>query len=87
MQTLKIINDNIRKISETNTLLDMLLEFEGVLDTFDIYAYKNWKKGEVIAGPKLGRYFIEVALNDINLGFENVRQTKGIRTVVEVATT
>ena len=45
MQTLKIINDNIRKISETNTLLDMLLEFEGVLDTFDIYAYKNWKKG------------------------------------------
>tara|TARA_B100000902_G_scaffold400039_1_gene474911 strand:+ start:8266 stop:8844 length:579 start_codon:yes stop_codon:yes gene_type:complete len=62
MQTLKIINDNIRKISETNTLLDMLLEFEGVLDTFDIYAYKNWKKGEVINGPKLGRYFIEVAL-------------------------
>jgi hypothetical protein len=62
MQTLKIINDNIRKISETNTLLDMLLEFEGVLDTFDIYAYKNWKKGEVVKGPKLGRYFIEVSL-------------------------
>ena len=62
MQTLKIINDNIRKISDTNTLLDMLLEFEGVLDTFDIYAYKNWDKGEVINGPKLGRYFIDVHL-------------------------
>ena len=62
MQTLKIINDNVKKISQTNTLLDMLLEFEGVIDSFDIYAYKNWNKGEVIAGPKLGRYFIEVAL-------------------------
>ena len=62
MQTIKIINDNIRKISDTNTLLDMLLEFEGVLDQFDMYAYKNWNKGEVVAGPKLGRYFIEVTL-------------------------
>jgi hypothetical protein len=62
MQTIKIINDNVKKISETNTLLDMLCEFEGVVDNFDLYAYKNWNKGEVIAGPKLGRYFIEVAL-------------------------
>tara|TARA_Y100000361_G_scaffold124692_1_gene117916 strand:+ start:472 stop:1032 length:561 start_codon:yes stop_codon:yes gene_type:complete len=62
MQTIKIINDNVKKISETNTLLDMLLEFEGVVDSFDLYAYKNWDKGEIIGGPKLGRYFVEVAL-------------------------
>lgn len=62
MRTAKIINDNIKKISDTNTLLDMLLEFEGVLDNLELYAYKNWDKGEVVAGPKLGRYFIEVAL-------------------------
>lgn len=62
MRTAKIINDNIKKISETNTLLDMLLEFEGVLDNIELYAYKNWDKGEVVAGPNLGRYFIEVAL-------------------------
>tara|TARA_B110000977_G_scaffold195957_2_gene275408 strand:+ start:3634 stop:4197 length:564 start_codon:yes stop_codon:yes gene_type:complete len=62
MRTAKIINDNIKKISDTNTLLDMLLEFEGVLDNIELYAYKNWSKGEVVAGPKLGRYFIEVAL-------------------------
>ena len=62
MRTVKIINDNTKKISDTNTLLDMLLEFEGVLDGMDLYAYKNWNKGEVISGPKLGRYFIEVAL-------------------------
>ena len=62
MRTAKIINDNIKKISETNTLLDMLLEFEGVLDNIELYAYKNWNKGEVVAGPNLGRYFIDVAL-------------------------
>jgi hypothetical protein len=58
MRTAKIINDNIKKISDTNTLLDMLLEFEGVLDNLELYAYKNWNKGEVVSGPKLGRFFI-----------------------------
>jgi hypothetical protein len=28
----KVLNDEIKKISETNTLLDMLLEFERILD-------------------------------------------------------
>ena len=40
----------------------MLLEFEGVLDNIQLYVHKNWDKGEVVAGPNLGRYFIEVAL-------------------------
>ena len=40
----------------------MLLEFEGVPDNIQLYAHKNWDKGEVVAGPNLGRYFIEVAL-------------------------
>jgi len=58
----KMLNDHIKKISETNTLLDMLLEFEKVLDTTDIYAYKNWIKGEVLEGPKLGRHWVTVKL-------------------------
>ena len=37
----KILNDKIVEISETNTLLDMLLEFEGVLDSLDLYEFKN----------------------------------------------
>ena len=56
----KMLNDHIKKISETNTLLDMLLEFEKVLDTADIYAYKNWIKGEVLEGPKLNRHWVTV---------------------------
>ena len=63
MQTLKIINDNVKKISETNTLLDMLLEFEGVIDSFDTYAYKNWNKGEVIGGSQIRQIFYRSCSN------------------------
>lgn len=58
----KILNDQIKKVSETNTLLDMLLEFERVLEDQDIYAYKNWMKGEVLEGPIFDRHYITVKL-------------------------
>ena len=59
---LKILNDQIKKISDTNTLLDMLLEFEKVLDSVDIYAYKNWGQGEILEGPSLKRHYVNVKL-------------------------
>lgn len=60
--SVKMLNDSIKKISETNTLLDMLLEFEHVLDNLELYAYKNWIKGEVLEGPTLDRHWISVKL-------------------------
>lgn len=59
---IKMLNDHIKKISETNTLLDMLLEFERVLEDQDIYAYKNWIKGEVLAGPIFSRHYVTIKL-------------------------
>ncbi len=60
--SVKMVNDQIKKISETNTLLDMLLEVEKVLDSCDLYAYKNWQKGEVLEGPSLERHWVNVKL-------------------------
>ncbi len=60
--SVKMVNDQIKKISETNTLLDMLLEIEKVLDSCDLYAYANWKKGEVLEGPTLERHWVNVKL-------------------------
>jgi len=57
-----ILNDQIKKISETNTLLDMLLEFEKILEDVDLYAYTNWEKGEVLEGPNLDRHYVTVKL-------------------------
>lgn len=60
--SVKMLNDSIKKISETNTLLDMLLEFEHVLDNLELYAYKNWIKGEILEGPTLDRHWVGVKL-------------------------
>ena len=56
------ILDNLRGIDENETLLDILLEFENMLDEQGMYGYKNWKLGEVAQGPKLSRYWLNVTL-------------------------
>ena len=60
--SLKLLNDQIKVVSETNTLLDMLLEFEKTLDSLNLYAFKNWSKGEILEGPTLSRHYINVKL-------------------------
>ena len=60
--SVQLLNDQVKKVSDTNTLLDMLLEFEKVLEDVDLYAYKNWEKGEVLEGPHLDRHFATVKL-------------------------
>lgn len=60
--SVNLLNDKIKKISETNTLLDMLLEFEKTLENIDVYAYKNWIKGEILEGPDLDRHYVNVRL-------------------------
>jgi len=56
------IVDNLRDIDKNGTLLDILLEFESVLDKQGLYAYKNWKLGEIAEGPKLSRYWLHTKL-------------------------
>jgi hypothetical protein len=57
----KNINDvleNIKSISLTDSAVNTLLDFERVIDELDIYAFANWKKGELVEGPKYEKYFI-----------------------------
>lgn len=56
------INNNLDTILGNENVLSVLLEFEGMLDNADIYAFKNWQVGEVVDGPKLGRYWVTVSL-------------------------
>lgn len=52
----------ISNIKKNKNTLDILLEFEGILDDLHIYAYENWIKGEVIKGPIISKYWVEVYL-------------------------
>ena len=56
------IIDNLRNVDGNGTLLDILLEFEHMLEEQGMYGYENWKQGEVAQGPKLSRYWLNVTL-------------------------
>lgn len=59
---LEQINSTLSRINQDHTLIDMLLEFERVLDMNHVYAYKNWINGEVVEGPFVSRYWLSVTL-------------------------
>jgi len=49
---------NIERIYDSNTAFQVLKDFERVLDELDMYVYKNWSDGELLAGPDIGRHWI-----------------------------
>lgn len=60
--SVKLVNDEIKRITTTNTAMDMLLEFEKILEDVNLYAYKNWIEGEVFEGPIIERHYVTVKL-------------------------
>lgn len=53
---------DIEKLEDSPHLLDLLIKMEDVLDTFDVYVFKNWFSGEVVEGPKVRRYWLDMTL-------------------------
>lgn len=53
----EIVN-NIKGIYTSDGTMSTLLDFERVLDEADIYAFKNWKLGELVDGPVVSRYAV-----------------------------
>jgi hypothetical protein len=50
------VADNIRDIYMSEGTITTLLDFERVLDEIDVYAFKNWEIGELVAGPEITKY-------------------------------
>jgi hypothetical protein len=50
--------DNTKKIFMTDSSVNTLMDFERVIDELDIYAFANWKKGELVDGPIYEKYFV-----------------------------
>lgn len=55
---IKNILQNIKEIYMTDSSLDSLLDYERVLDEMDLYAFDNWKMGELVEGPIYEKYFV-----------------------------
>jgi hypothetical protein len=47
---------NIKDIYMSEGTLLTLLDFERVLDSMDLYAFKNWELGELVQGPTVTKY-------------------------------
>ena len=52
------VAENIKDIYLSEGSLLTLLDFERVLDELDLYAFKNWQIGELVAGPNIGKYLV-----------------------------
>jgi hypothetical protein len=55
----KDIVDNTKRIYMSDSSMETLMDFERVLDEVDLYAFKNWKKGELVEGPIKTAHWIE----------------------------
>lgn len=57
-QSIKSALENVKEIYMSDSALDTLLNFERVIDELDVYAFRNWKLGELVAGPEYEKYFV-----------------------------
>lgn len=53
---------DLTHIEETPHVLDILLEIESVLDSLDLYVFKNWILGEIVDGPRIKRHWVSITL-------------------------
>ncbi|RYF07964.1 MAG: hypothetical protein EOO77_25460 [Oxalobacteraceae bacterium] len=53
---------DIEKLEDSPHLLDLLIQMEDVLDSLDVYVFKNWIDGEIVEGPMVRRYWLDMTL-------------------------
>lgn len=58
MDILDIVK-NTKTIYMSESSLETMMDIERVLDSLDMYAFKNWKKGELVEGPIRSKHWVE----------------------------
>lgn len=53
---------NIQKIFVKRGLLDICLEIDKFFDMIDLYVYPNWFSGEIVNGPVVSKYWVDLTL-------------------------
>ena len=49
---------NVQNLYALSPSLDVLKNYERVLDELDVYVFKNWEDGELVSGPNDSRHFV-----------------------------
>ena len=50
---------NTKTIYMSESSLETMMDIERVMDSLDLYAFKNWKRGELIEGPIKTTHWVE----------------------------
>jgi hypothetical protein len=58
----KDILDRLEKNIKRGSALDTLIQLDAVLDSLNVYAYKNWIEGEIVDGPHIEKYWVTVTV-------------------------
>lgn len=51
-----------KRLSDSSSLTDVLIQMEDFLDSLDLYVFKNWFEGEIVQGPDIRRYWVNMTL-------------------------
>ena len=65
MADIKDIIANIENVYGSNNSLNLLKDFERVIDELDTYVYDNWIEGELVQGPIESRYWVQCARSTV----------------------
>jgi hypothetical protein len=49
---------NIETLTTSDDSFKILKDFERVIDDLDLYVFKNWEDGELVAGPEVHRHSV-----------------------------
>ena len=53
---------DLEQLQDSPHLLDILIQMEDVLDSMDVYVFKNWIDGVLVEGPIVRRYWLDMTL-------------------------
>ena len=58
--------ETIQRLFDNEGLRDILLNIEEYFDNMDLYVFENWIDGEIVDGPIVSKYWVELTLKFSN---------------------
>ncbi len=52
----------ITRLYKNSNLLDIAIQIEDFMDNLDIYVFENWIDGEIVDGPNVARYWVDMTI-------------------------
>jgi len=62
MITTSMIYKNTKRLNDQHGALDIAMECADFLEQTGAFAYTNWEDGEVISGPFISNYYVDITL-------------------------